>query len=92
MHAEKAAVEFVGAGLRRYSHRSAAGNPLLSIEVIGGDVDRLDALHRRNIDRVVRHRDQDIGRTVHSSIIGAAVLAVDVGGQGTPRRIDDGIL
>ena len=89
---ESAAVEFVGPGFRRDGDGGAAGHPLFRIEVIGGDVDLLNALHRRDIHHVVRHGDQDVGRAVHSRVVVAAVLPVHIGGEVALRSIDDGVL
>ena len=79
VHRERAAVEVVRPGLGDHGDGGAAGHALLGIEVVGGDVDFLDALHRRDVHRVMRHRDQDVGRAVHARVVGAALLAVDVG-------------
>src|SRR4029450_486319 len=89
VHDEGAAAEIVGAGLGDDGYRCAAGHALLGIEAVGGDVDFLDAFDRRHVDRVVRHRHQDVGRTVDAGIVGATLLAVDVGGQGAPGGIGD---
>ena len=90
--ANAVAAQVVRAGLGDDGDGRAAGHALLGIEVVGGDVDFLDAFHRRDVHRVVRHRDQDVGRTVHARVVGAALLAVDVGRQGASRRIGDGVL
>ena len=47
---------------------------------------------RRDVHRVVRHRHQDVGRTIHAGVVGAALLAVDVRRQRASRRVGDGVL
>src|SRR5262249_24168198 len=46
---ESAAVKLIGSGLGRDGHGGAAGHPLFSIEVIGRDVDLLNAFHGRDV-------------------------------------------
>ena len=70
----------------------AARHALLGVEVVRRDVHFLDALHRRDVHGVMRHRDEDVGRSVHARIVRAALLAVDVGRQRAPRRIRHGVL
>ena len=45
-----------------------------------------------DVHRVVGHRDEDVGRPVDAGVVGAALLAVDVGRQRASRRIGDGVL
>jgi putative heme-binding domain-containing protein len=47
---------------------------------------------RRFMLAVAIHRDQDVGRTVHPRVVGAALLAVDVGRERASRRVRDGVL
>ena len=89
---EHAAAKIVGPRLRDHGNGRAAGHALLGVEVVGGNVDFLDALHRRDVHRVVRHRDQDVGRPIQTGVVRAPLLAVDVGRQRTSRRVGDGVL
>ena len=89
---ERAAAELVRARLRDHGDRGAAGHALLGVEVVGGDVHFLDALDRRDVDGVMRHRHQDVGRAVDAGVVGAALLAVDVGRQRASRRVGHGVL
>src|SRR5216683_6807985 len=85
-------MELVGAGLRRHGDSGAAGHALFGLEVIGGDVDLLNAFHWRDVYHVVSHGDQNIGSAVHSSVIVTAILAVEVECEVALGRIDDGVL
>src|SRR5229473_2770941 len=85
-------MELVRAGFRRHSDGGATGHALFRLEVIGGNVDFLNAFHRRDVRHVVSHGDQNIGGAVHSSVIVAAILAVEVECEVALGRIDDGVL
>ncbi len=92
MEAKSAAMELVRAGFRRHSDGCAAGHSLFRLEVIGGNVDFLNAFHRRDVRHVVCHGDQNIWGAVHSSVIVAAILAVEVEREVALGSIDDGVL
>ena len=78
---EGRAVELVRAGLGDHRDRGAARHALLGVEVAGGDVDRVDGLRRRHVDRVVRQPDEDVGGAVELGVVAVARGAVDVRGQ-----------
>src|SRR5262245_5510082 len=54
-------MKLISSRFGRHSHGSATGDPLFGIEVIGRDIDLLNAFNRRNVYRVMRHRHQNIG-------------------------------
>ena len=41
---------------------------------------------------MMRHRHQNVGRSIDPRVVGTTLLAVDIGRQGTTRRIGDGVL
>ncbi len=86
------AVELVGAGLGQHRDGSAPRHALLGIEAVGRDVDRVHRLRRRDVLRVVREEDVDVGRAVELGVVHVSGSAVDVGGQRAARRVGDGVL
>src|SRR4051812_3030777 len=74
----------------RYS--GAARYALLRIEAAGGNVNLFDALHRRHVNHMVRHRDKDVRSTVNARIVGTAFLTIDSRRKITLRSVDHCVL
>src|SRR2546421_390374 len=72
--------------------KSPARKSSRGTEIIGGDVNRLNAFHRRDVRHVVRHGHQNIGSAVHARVVVTAVLAVEVECEVALGRIDHGVL
>ena len=92
MIGERRSAELVGPRFRDDVDGRAAGHSLLGVEVVGRDVDRLDRLGRRHVDRMVRQPDEDVRRPVLPGVVVVPRRAVDVRRQRARRRVDDGIL
>ncbi len=78
-------VKVVGAALGGHRNSGTAGQPLLRVKRIRRDVDRLDRICGRVVQRVMRKPDVDVQRTVQPGVVAVPVRTVDVGRQ-RPRR------
>ncbi len=75
------AVNLVGAGLGGHGDGGASRHALFGVERGRRNVDVVDRLDRRVVERVVRQPDVDIDGAVDPRVVVVAVGAVDVGAQ-----------
>jgi len=69
----------------------APRHPLLGIEIVGGNVDFLNGLRRRDINGMVRQPDEHVRGAVHA-VLYCYDWCLDVRAQGAFRGVGDGIL